>query len=175
MRGRANQAEPGADYGIDAPRAVRNAAIAGLAGSLLASLSYSVLRSWHRTLARRALALGACAGLASLLFVGVNLWSSRIGKLRARDGIIGAIPWRGDEAVLDVGCGRGLLLIATAKRLPDGRAVGVDIWDASGESGNRPEATLENARIEGIAERVEVVDGDARRLPFGDESFDAVL
>ena len=175
MRGQANQAEPGADYGIDAPRAVRNAAIAGLAGSLLASLSYSALRSWRRTFARRALALGACAGLASLIFVGVMLWSSKVGKLRGRDGIIGALPWPGDDAVLDVGCGRGLLLIAAAKRLPDGRAVGVDIWDASDESGNRPEATLENARIEGVAERVEVVDGDARRLPFGDETFDVVL
>jgi hypothetical protein len=146
VRGQANQAEPGADYGIDAPRAVRNAAIAGLAGSLLASLSYSVLRSWHRTLARRALALGACTGLASLLFVGVMLWSSRIGKLRARDGIIGAIPWRGDEAVLDVGCGRGLLLIAAAKRLPDGRAVGVDIWDASDEDASSTSKTSKPSR-----------------------------
>jgi cyclopropane fatty-acyl-phospholipid synthase-like methyltransferase len=70
--------------------------------------------------------------------------------------------------VLDVGCGRGLLLIGAAKRLTTGKAVGVDIWQTEDLSGNRPEATLENARLERVAERVGVKDGDARRLPFAD-------
>ena len=34
---------------------------------------------------------------------------------------------------------------------------------------------LENARLEGVAGRVEVRDGDARRLPFTDASFDVIL
>src|SRR5262249_17920678 len=40
---------------------------------------------------------------------------------------------------------------------------------------NRPNVALENARLEGVAERVEVQDGDARRLPFPDASFDVVV
>ena len=36
-------------------------------------------------------------------------------------------------------------------------------------------ATLENARLEGVGERVEVKDGDARRLPFADGAFDVVV
>jgi SAM-dependent methyltransferase len=164
-----------ADYGIDAPGTVRNALIAGLISGFVAPLSYAMLGPRQRTLARRALALGTCVSLSSLVFVGGMLWSSRVGKLKARDQLINTIPWRGDETVLDVGCGRGLLLIAAAKRLSIGRAIGVDIWDASDESGNRPEATLRNARIEGVAGRVEVKDGDARRLPFEDRTFDVVL
>jgi hypothetical protein len=35
VSGRPNQAVPGVDYGIDAPRAVRNVAIAGLTGRIL--------------------------------------------------------------------------------------------------------------------------------------------
>jgi arsenite methyltransferase len=77
--------------------------------------------------------------------------------------------------VLDVGCGRGLLLIGAAKRLTTGKAVGVDIWQTEDLSGNRPEATLENARLERVAERVEVKDGDARRLPFADGTFDVIV
>jgi cyclopropane fatty-acyl-phospholipid synthase-like methyltransferase len=34
---------------------------------------------------------------------------------------------RGDETVLDVGPGHGLLLIGAAKRLPRGRAMGIDL------------------------------------------------
>jgi ubiquinone/menaquinone biosynthesis C-methylase UbiE len=34
---------------------------------------------------------------------------------------------------------------------------------------------LENARLEGVADRVEVKDGDARRLPFADASLDVVI
>ena len=61
------------------------------------------------------------------------------------------------------------------QRLTTGKAVGADIWNTEDLSGNRPEATLENARLEGVAERVEVKDGDARRLPFADGAFDVIV
>jgi ubiquinone/menaquinone biosynthesis C-methylase UbiE len=96
-------------------------------------------------------------------------------KVHIRDRLLSGIPWRGDELVLDVGCGRGLLLIGAARRLTTGKAIGVDVWVRGAVSGNRPEATLRNAEMEGVSESVEVQDGDARRLPFSDASFDVVL
>jgi ubiquinone/menaquinone biosynthesis C-methylase UbiE len=51
----------------------------------------------------------------------------------------------------------------------------VDIWQAEDLSGNRPEATLENAAREGVRERVEVKTADMRKLPFDDDSFDVVV
>ena len=77
--------------------------------------------------------------------------------------------------LLDVGCGSGLLLIGAAKRLTTGEAVGVDIWNTKDLSNSGPEVALRNARVEGVAERVSVQEGDARRLPFADESFDVAL
>jgi SAM-dependent methyltransferase len=77
--------------------------------------------------------------------------------------------------VLDVGCGRGLLLIGAAKRLKSGRATGVDLWQAEDLSGNRPDVPLKNAALEGVAERVVVETADMRRLPFPDASFDVVV
>jgi ubiquinone/menaquinone biosynthesis C-methylase UbiE len=67
------------------------------------------------------------------------------------------------------------LLIGAARRLTSGKAIGVDIWQRKSMVGNRHEATLENARLEGVAERVEVQNADARQLPFPDASFDVVL
>ncbi len=43
------------------------------------------------------------------------LWSSKFGKIRIRDSIINSISWRGDESVLDVGCGSGLMLIGAGQ------------------------------------------------------------
>src|SRR5207244_4492190 len=83
--------------------------------------------------------------------------------------------WQGDERALDVGCGSGLLLIGAANRLTTGEAVGVDIWNRKDLSNSGPEATLRNASAEGVADRVRVQEGDARQLPFGDESFDVAL
>jgi arsenite methyltransferase len=106
---------------------------------------------------------------------GLMVRSSRAGKLAGRDRVLDDLPWRGDESVLDVGCGRGLLLIGAAKRLTTGRAVGLDLWRRQDQAGNDPAATLANARAEGVAERVELCDGDARRLPFDDSTFDVVV
>jgi ubiquinone/menaquinone biosynthesis C-methylase UbiE len=41
-------------------------------------------------------------------------------------------------------------------------------------TGNKPEATLENARREGVLDRVEVKTGDMRKMPFPNASFDVV-
>ena len=54
-------------------------------------------------------------------------------------------------------------------------AVGIDLWSARDQSGNRSEATLQNARLEGVEERVKVVTGDMREMPFPDASFDAAV
>jgi SAM-dependent methyltransferase len=156
------------DYGIDAPGAVRNLAIGGAAALVLAV----VARALHwKPVARMA---GSFA-IGALFMAGWMVWDGKVGKARGRERLLDSLPWRGDETVLDVGCGRGLLLIGAAKRLTTGKAVGVDIWQAEDLSGNRPEATLENARLEGVAERVEVKDGDARRLPFADGTFDVIV
>src|SRR5437660_4101846 len=101
-----------ANYGIDAPDVVLRfllIAIIGFgfwAGSTLA-LEKGFL-PWTRFIAAPALGMGC----SFLLTAGVMVWGSRIGKLRLRDKVMDAIPWRGDETVLDVGCGHGLMLIA---------------------------------------------------------------
>jgi len=123
-------------------------------------------------------AVGSIAFTFGLIFTIEGLlmiWSSRYGKLRARDRLLDGLGLTGQENLLDVGCGRGLLLIGAARRLPNGRAVGVDLWSQVDLSGNRASATLANAAAEGVTERVEVHEGDMRKLPFADASFDAVV
>jgi arsenite methyltransferase len=140
-----------ADYGIDAPGVVRGLLIGGAIALIVGSI---VSRASQSTLADIVSIWMIFVGLACLGSASIMLWSSKVGKFRMRDRLIDSIKWRGNEKVLDVGCGHGLLLIAAAKRLKTGKAIGVDIWSQVDQGGNRPEATLENARIEGVADRV---------------------
>jgi arsenite methyltransferase len=161
------------DYGFDGPR--------GVALLLLASTVCVGAAAWlhglHDSSWTIVLAQVALLGLAvdCFLLAGSLLWYSKFEKLRERDRVLDLVPWRGEEHVLDVGCGRGLLLIGAAQRLTGGRAVGVDMWHGLQLSGNRAQATGENARRAGVAQRVDIQDSDARRLPFADASFDVVL
>ncbi len=73
---------------------------------------------------------------------------------------------------LDVGCGSGALTIACAKRNPNARFVGIDRWGKEYASYNKP-LCERNAKAEGV-ENVSFMRGDAVKLDFPDESFDAV-
>jgi len=53
--------------------------------------------------------------------------------------------------------------------------VGVDVWRRRALSGNSRAAAERNAVAEGVRDRVEVADADARDLPFADGSFDVVV
>jgi SAM-dependent methyltransferase len=155
-----------ADYGVDSPAVV-------VSELVLALLVLSGVFLFPRPIGWRLLELLAAAGLFAS--AGSMLHYSRSGKLGVRDIILDSIAWRGDETVLDAGCGGGLLLIGAAKRAPRGRAMGVDVWNRGALSGNGPPAVIENAVVEGVVSRVEVRSGDVRKLPFDDASFDVVV
>ena len=162
-----------ADYGVDAPGVVRTmAALAGalLGGGLLLG-AFPLVGAASADVGRTLLWPGGSFAITTVLM----LASSRFGKLRARDRLLDRLALRGDETVLDVGCGHGLLLIGAAKRLPRGRAIGIDLWSQTDQYANSAAATLANADAEHVADRVTVRDGDMRQLPFDDASVDVVV
>jgi SAM-dependent methyltransferase len=109
-----------------------------------------------------------------LLTVVSYAFTTRVGKFAVWARILGELGLRGDEDLLDLGCGRGAVLLAAAKLLPEGHAVGIDLWRAD-QTGNSPEATRRNAELEGVSARVTVHTGDITSLPFTDRSFDVVV
>jgi arsenite methyltransferase len=166
------------DYGLDAPAVVRNLVIVGCLGLLLAlAMRLGALPSAVNVgginIGLFGIAFGP--GIACGFTAVAMIWSSRVGKIRRRDWLLRKLSWTGSERVVDVGCGRGLMLIGAAKHLTTGRATGIDIWRAEDLSANSREATLSNARIEGVADRIDVETADMRTLPFADASIDVVV
>ncbi len=159
------------NYGIDAPAVLRNLFLGGLICLAIALLS----PPWHfgnvSILARSffwpaGFLIGE--GLLFLLYV-------KVGKLRHRDHILSLHAWRGDEQVLDVGCGRGLLLAGAAKHLTTGHATGIDLWSNVDMGGNSSAATQRNLELEGVAERCTILSVAAQEMTFPDGSFDVIV
>jgi SAM-dependent methyltransferase len=160
------------DYGIDAPGVIRNLLVIGGA-LILSAIFFPVIHLgrvkffWDRT----AYFPGAICLIEGLLMVLYAKW----GKFRHRDRMLNMVSWRGDEQVLDVGTGRGLLLVGAARRLTTGKAVGVDVWSTKDLSGNSLARTQANLEVEGVAQKAGLKSEDARKLSFPDASFDLVL
>lgn len=110
-----------------------------------------------------------------LLSAATFVHTTRRGKFVLWQGLLEALELRGDERLLDMGCGRGAVLLMAAELLPDGRAVGVDLWRTADQSGNNAETTRANAGLEGVADRVQLHTADMTELPFAAGSFDVVL
>jgi ubiquinone/menaquinone biosynthesis C-methylase UbiE len=73
---------------------------------------------------------------------------------------------------LDVGCGSGALTIACAKKNPNAEFVGIDRWGKEYASFSK-NLCENNAKAEGVS-NVSFGQGDATKLSFADETFDAV-
>ncbi|MEO8130185.1 MAG: class I SAM-dependent methyltransferase [Bryobacteraceae bacterium] len=163
------------DYGIDAPGVVRALAIGGAVLLSGGTATAFFLQGRDPATAGAFFRAGLWWGGAWLLTATIMFWSSRVGKLRVRDRLIGSLHWTGAEQVLDVGCGSGLALIGAAKRLTSGRAIGIDVWSTEDLSTNKPDTAAANALAEGVIDRVQLHTGDARDIPFPSASFDAVI
>jgi arsenite methyltransferase len=160
------------DYGIDAPGVIRNLAICGAA--------LVIVRAFTATISIGPLKIinFQWTGYSCLATAGLMLLYSKVGKMRHRDRMIGKAALKGNEQVLDVGTGRGLLLIAAAKKLSKdkgGHAVGIDIWKASDLSENLRERTQQNLEIEGVVDRCELIDAPAEKMLFSEGSFDVIV
>ena len=73
---------------------------------------------------------------------------------------------------LDVGCGSGALTIACAKRNPQGRMIGIDRWGKEYASFSQ-QLCEDNSDAEDV-QNTEFYQGDACKLDYPDEYFDAV-
>ena len=160
------------DYGIDAPGVVRNLLVIG-AALILSGIIFPAIRFGNVTIlwSRSAFWPGGSCLLTGILMLVYAKW----GKFRHRDMMLNMLRWRGDERVLDVGTGRGLLLIGAARRLTTGTATGIDIWSTKDLSGNSLERTQANIDAEGVKDKVDLKGDDARKLSFPDASFDVIL
>ena len=159
---------PRGDYGYDAPYALIIFAAIG-AGGVAGAAAF-----WFTGNRRQASILAAYGAF----FLGQALsflFTTRRGKFLVWKEVLDGLHLRGDERVLDMGCGRGAVLTAVARRLRSGRVTGIDLWSAHDQSGNAREVTLRNASIEGVADRVEIETGDMRAMPFADAAFDVVV
>jgi ubiquinone/menaquinone biosynthesis C-methylase UbiE len=148
-------------YGIDAPYAVAFMAVL-IVGELVLAIALG-----------RVLPFLAAAFVLAL--AASYLYTTLRGKFVVWADLLDRVGLRGDERILDLGCGRGAVLLLAAQHLTTGRAVGVDLWRSVDQSGNSAEAARRNAIAEGVADRVELHTGDMTALPFADNSFDVVL
>ena len=153
-------------YGLDAPTVIRNLGIVGstlIIACLLLTKGYPLFKL---SLLTPGLAMAAMA----IWMVISSLWL----KKRVMQALLSERRWKGDESVLDVGSGRGLVTIGAAKRSPRGSIHAIDLWQSVDLSGNGPDALLANAKAADVADRLAIDTGDARKLPYSDASYDVV-
>ena len=120
---------------------------------------------------------------AAVIFIAVTVWMylmysafSYNGKRQMSrqiiEGVASYVNVPDGGKGLDVGCGSGALTIACAKKNPGAAFIGIDRWGKEYASFNK--ALCENnSKAEGVS-NTSFMQGDACKLPFEDETFDAV-
>ena len=122
-----------ARYGVDgpAPLAVLVLATAGLVVGTATALA-------ARRRVGRLLLMGA---VIEGFRAGTYLYATLRGKFVVWAREVDALDLTGTEQVLDLGCGRGAVLLTVARRLTTGQVIGLDAWRAKDQSGNTEAAT----------------------------------
>ena len=182
----------GEDYGNWMPVSMLRL-VGGLAAlaAVLSLLSFAV---FHIT------ALGVVFVIDALLLLALLLWITWIRLRYAFEGggmmeqvhqiVLSHLDFDGQGQLLDVGCGSGALSIRAALTWRAAQVVGIDYWgsaygygqamceknaESEGVYGYGQAMCEKNAESEGVAAQCRFQHGDANRLDFPDESFDAVV
>ena len=165
----------GEDYGNWMP--VSMLWLVGGLAALAAVISLLSFAVFHIT------ALGVAFVIAALLLLALLLWITWIRQQYAFGGgnmmaqvhqvVLSHLDFDGQGQFLDVGCGSGALSIRAALTWRSAQVVGIDYWGSAYGYGQT--MCEKNAESEGVAARCRFQYGDANRLDFPDESFDAVV
>ena len=159
------------NYGIDAPKVIRNLLGIGVLLLLIFLLLWFGFFPKINFLWASFLSPAICLIIAGLLMIAY----SKYGKFKHRDRILGLHQWKGDEKVLDVGTGLGLLMIGAAKKLNSGKSYGVDIFNSYDLSGNTIDQTKLNIELEKVTDKTEVLSENILKPDFNDNYFDVII
>ena len=127
--------------------------------------------------------LGVIFVIAAAIFLVLLGWIAWIRRQYSFDGggimervhqtILSHLDYDGKGTLLDVGCGSGALSIQAALTWPETKVTGIDYWGAAYGYGRA--MCEKNAAGEGVDSRCTFQHGDANKLDFPDECFDAVV
>ncbi|MEI7981978.1 MAG: methyltransferase domain-containing protein [Bacteroidota bacterium] len=89
------------------------------------------------------------------------------------------LPWvklfgEGSNRILDAGCGAGRTTIALSK-IYQGKITAIDLFNSDYIDGGGNTLLERNLKLEGISDRVEIVQGDITNTGFQEGTFDAVV
>jgi arsenite methyltransferase len=158
----------GGTFGVDAPKVPL---ALGAAALLLSMIGWLLMTTHGFVSGLVMLIFGAFLALCAVSY----LYTTLHGKFAWWSELLDDARLKGDEYAVDLGCGRGAVLISLAKRLTTGRVSGIDLWPSQDQSGNDIEATKHNARSCGVEDRVELNTGNITTLPYYDGQFDLVV
>ncbi len=121
--------------------------------------------------------LPGVVAVAAGLSVASYLYTEFRGRHACWDALLDEVRLRGDEHALDLGCGRGAVIVPLARRLARGHVSAIDGWrDSSSDASLDDLAEVKQAtRSSGVADRVELNPGSLETLPYDDQIFDLVV
>lgn len=112
--------------------------------------------------------------LAASFFVGTRFTRS---SARRDDAVLPMVDLlKGqDDLVLDAGSGAGRTTIALGRIVRNGRIVALDRFDSDYIAGGGRALLERNIALAGLADRVDIEQGDLTALPFPDRTFDSAV
>jgi arsenite methyltransferase len=156
------------DYGLDSPLLVRHMFSRGGWTLAFAVVMFIVNHAEYPGPAARILLVLGLIALGFFAAGWLTMQASKVARFQIRDRILDSLQLTGEERVLDVGCGTGLMAVGAAKRLKGGRVTGLD-------QSEEAETVKQNAKLEGVAEKLRVDTGVSAKLVYPDNHYDAVV